>query len=156
MTPKYFYVEDDTGALIAANGTALGALLLNVSEVLSSMKFALPTFPMWLYLAGLVFAFASKGIVQAINGDIRQREKLQYARDFVIDARESSQQDPELDSQLQDMWAAMEKQHARLLKPNHGPLLDRVRALSFFASALCFLVGTSTLIVLAGQLSPVD
>lgn len=155
MTPKYFYLEDDTAILIAANGTALAALLVNVSDIVTALRLPSPTFQMWFYLCGLVFAFAAKAIIELINGDLRQREKLQYTRDFLIEARSNPALSPELEVQLQNTWNAMEEQHARLLKPEHGPSLDKWRALFYFSSALCFVVGTSTLIVLAGKIAPV-
>lgn len=150
MTIKYFYVEDDTGVLFAANGTALTALLVGLTDIVPLVKFAIPTFPMWLYLFGLIFAFLSKGMIQLINGDGLQREKLQNARDVMMAAAKESDLSDEISDQLASTWKTMEIQHAKLLKPHHGPRLDKLRALFFFLSALCFLVATSTLIYLAG------
>jgi hypothetical protein len=155
MTPRYFYVEDDTAILIAANGTALAALLINAADIITNLRLPLPTFPMWVYLTGLVFAFGAKAVVQLMNDDIRQREKLQHARDFMIEAAKSPDLTPELNERLQSGWLSMEEHYSRLLKPVHGPRLDKLRAFLFLSSALCFLIATSTLIVVAGRIAPV-
>ncbi len=155
MTPKFLYVEDDTAILVGANGTALAALLLNATDIVSVLKLPMPALPMWTYLVGLLLAFSAKAIIQIMNDDIRQREKLQQARDFYIEAQENPHLTPELAEQLQVGWRLVEQQHARLLKPHHGPRLDLWRAIFYFSSALCFVVATSLLVYQASKLVPI-
>lgn len=154
MKPKFFYVDDDTAILVGANGTALAALLLNAADIVSVLKLPMPTVPMWVYLAGLLLAFAAKAIIQLQNGDIRQREKLQHGRDFVETARARQDLTPELKQQLEDTWQILDQQYAKLLKPHHGPPLNKWRAVFYFSSALCFVGATSILIYEASSLSP--
>lgn len=154
MTIKYFYIEDDTAVLFAANGTALTALLVGVADVIPLINFPIPTYPMWLYFLGLIFAFLSKAMIQLTNGDILQREKLQNARDFMMQVTSKPDLPEELSSQFDTTWKIIETQHGKLLKPHHGPRIDKLRAIFFFLSALCFLIATSHLIYLAGYLTP--
>lgn len=153
MTIKYFYVEDDTAVLFAANGTALTALLVGITDIVPLVKFPLPTYPMWLYFLGLIFAFLAKAMIQLINGDTLQREKLQNGRDVLMAATKKNELPEELSAQFEASWKILEAQHAKLLKPHHGPRIDKLRALFFFLSAVCFLIATSTLIYLAGFLA---
>lgn len=152
VTPKYFYVEDDTAVLFAANGTALTALLVGISDVVPLLKSEMPTYPMWIYFIGLIFAFFAKMMIQLINGDIRQREKLQHARDFIIETRVNPEIDEALIAQLDESWRLTDLQYAKLLKQHHGPTIDKARAAFFLASAVCFLLATASLIDLAGKL----
>jgi hypothetical protein len=153
MTIKYYYVEDDTAVLFAGNGTALTALLVGITDLVSQLKFPIPTFPMWLYFVGLIFAFLSKAMIQLINGDIFQREKLQNARDVMMAAQKQPDLPEEVSAQIEATWKFMEERHRSLLKPQNGPFIDKLRALFFFLSALCFLFATSRLIYLAGFLT---
>jgi len=150
---KYFYVEDDTAVLFAANGTALTALLVGITDIVPLVKFLLPTYPMWLYFMGLIFAFLAKAMIQLINGDTLQREKLQNGRDVMIAASTEQDLPEEISAQLDATWKIIEAQHAKLLKPHHGPRIDKLRALFYFASAVCFLIATATLIHLAGLIT---
>jgi hypothetical protein len=84
---KYFYIEDDTGVLFGANGSALTALLIAISGVVPLAKVTIPAGLMWVYLLGLVFAFLSKAMIQLTNDDTLQREKLQHMRDLSIASR---------------------------------------------------------------------
>lgn len=154
MTPKYFYVDDDTAILVGANGSALAALLLNAANIVSELKLPMPAVPMWMYLAGLLLAFAAKAIIELQNSDVRQREKLQHGRDFIIEAQANPDITPEMADGIKTTWNLMEEQYGKLLKPQHGPMLDRWRALFYFSSALCFVIATSILIYQASKLSP--
>lgn len=150
MQPKYFYIDDDTAVLFAANGTPLLAVMATITDIIPMSKISIPTFPMWIYLFGLVFAFIAKAMIQLMNDDIRQREKLQYGRDFTVEALGREDLPPEVKAQLDTGWIALEAQYAKLLKIHHVPMINNVRALSFYLSAICFLISTSTLIYLAG------
>jgi hypothetical protein len=152
MTMKYFYVEDDTAVLFAANGTALTVLLVGVTDIVPLVKFPIPTYPIWLYFFGLIFAFLSKAMIQLINGDILQREKLQNARDVMMAAEKQPDLPEQISAQLEAVWKFMEQRHKTLLKLEHGPRIDKLRALFFFLSSLSFLFATSKLIYLAGLL----
>lgn len=153
MPMKYFYVEDDTAILFAANGTALTAMLIGVKDVIPLIKFQLPTYPMWLYFLGLIFAFLSKAMIQLINSDTQQRERLQNIRDFVIESRAQPDLTEEISAGLDDTWAFAEAEYAKLIKRETAPRIAKLRAIFFFASSLCFLVATSALIYLAGFLA---
>ncbi len=135
--------------LFASNGTALAAILVGLPDVLPLIDFPLPTYPMWVYFLGLIFAFMSKSVIQIQNGDMRQREKLQAARDWIISVSESPDAAVELKGQLPAMWEKLDILHKKLLKEHHGPRLDKIRAFCFFAAGVCFLLGTASLIHLA-------
>lgn len=152
MTVRYFYVEDDTAVLFGANGTALTALLIGVTDFIPLAKFSIPTDPMWLYFLGLIFAFLAKGMIQLINDDTLQREKLQNMRDLVTSAQKETDLTQEISKQLDDMWNFMEARYKTLFSPQGVMRISHVRALFFLASALCFLIGTARLIYLAGFL----
>lgn len=153
MPIKYFYVEDDTAVLFAANGTALTALLVGIKDVIPLIKFQLPTYPMWLYFLGLIFAFLSKAMIQLINSDTLERERLQNARDLVLEGRARSDLTEEMSAQLDTLWSFADAAYAKLIKPQTAPRIAKLRALFFFLSSLCFLVATSALIYLAGFLA---
>jgi hypothetical protein len=70
---------------LALNGTALTAVLAGASGLISENTIDVPTLPMWIYLAGLVFAFIAKSVIMAFNDDVKQREKSQAARDFLME-----------------------------------------------------------------------
>jgi hypothetical protein len=152
MSLKYFYIEDDTGTLFAANGTALTALLVGITNIVPLIKFPIPTLPMWLYFLGLIFAFFSKAMVQIMNEDTLQREKLQNARDFLVNTNEKNNLTLEMKNQLDDSWKYLDQQHKSLLKLSQIPLINKLRATFFFLSALCFLMATAQLIYLASVL----
>ncbi|WP_043615081.1 hypothetical protein [Ensifer sp. ZNC0028] len=149
-TVKFFYVEDDTAILFGANGTALTATLAAVAGMISEVKFSIPTVPMWIYFLGLIFAFGSKIVIMIYNGDIREREKSQAARDFLLEI----QADPNLNASLKEdlgaQWKAMEERRKFLLSAVVAERLNYWRALFFFASAICFLIGTSSIIWFVG------
>ncbi|MGV2099741.1 hypothetical protein [Rhizobium sp. 21-4511-3d] len=148
-TVKYFYVDDDTAILFGANGTALTAALAAAGGMISDVKFAIPTFPMWIYLLGLIFAFVSKMVITAYNGDTREREKSQSVRDFLLEVR----QDPDFEATGIDwdaQWREMEERRKHLLGLHAANRLNGLRAYSFFASALCFLIATSSVIWFVG------
>jgi hypothetical protein len=148
-TVRYFYVDDDTAILFGANGTALTAALAAAGGMISNIKFAIPTFPMWIYLLGLIFAFISKIVIMTYNGDTREREKSQSVRDFLLEARQS----PEFEATGIDwdaQWHAMEERRKVLLSLRAADRLNGLRAYSFFASALCFLISTSSVIWFVG------
>lgn len=149
-TVKYFYVDDDTAILFGANGTGLTATLVATSGALSSTTISMPTFPMWCYLSGLVFAFASKSVIMLYNNDVKQRERSQSARDFLIEARAKHAGDEETLSILEFNWREMEKQRSSLLTVKMTNRLNLVRAYSFVFSALLFLFGTISIIVYVG------
>lgn len=149
INPKFFYIEDDTAILFASNGTALAAILVGLPDVLPLIDFPLPTYPMWIYFLGLIFAFMSKSVIQVQNGDMRQREKLQANRDWIMSANENPDTTEEFKVQLQLLWEKLDKTHSKLLKEHHGPRLDKLRAIFFFVAGLCFLIGTASLISLA-------
>lgn len=153
---QYFYIDDDTAVLFAANGTALTALLVGLPDIVPLMKIPLPTYPMWIYFGGLIFAFCAKLIIQLVNGDTRQREKLQAARTFLLAALEDQHLTTEQHDQLTEQWALIERRHSMLLQPRYGPFIDQARALFFFLSAICFLTGTASLIYLAGFIETAD
>lgn len=150
MNPKFFYIEDDTAMLFASNGSALAALLVGLPDVLPLLDFPLPTYPMWLFFTGLFLAFGSKSVIQLQNEDMRQREKLQHSRDWVISTEANPDTPDELKVRLPEIWEKIAVQHSKLLKEKSGPALDRIRAVCFFLSGLCFLMGTGSLIYLAG------
>lgn len=153
MPIKYFYVEDDTAVLFAANGTALTALLVGIKDLIPLIKFQLPTYPIWLYFVGLIFAFLSKAMIQLINNDTLQRERLQDARDVVLEGKARSDLTEEMSAQLDAMWSFADAAYAKLIRPQTAPRIAKLRALFFFLSAMCFLVTTSALIYLAGVLT---
>ncbi|OWV68908.1 hypothetical protein ATY76_10390 [Rhizobium sp. R339] len=149
-TVKFFNVEDDTAILFGANGTALTASLAAVAGMISNIKFSIPTFPMWIYFLGLIFAFGSKMVIMAYNGDIREREKSQATRDFLLEIKDDPNLIDALKADWDIQWKTMEERRKVLLSPNVAERLNYWRALFFFASALCFLVGTSTIIWFVG------
>lgn len=151
---RFFYIDDDTAVLFAANGTALTALLVGLADIVPLIQFSLPTFPMWAYFSGLIFAFFAKMVIQLINTDMRKRENLQAIRTFLMEVDEDANAAEELKDQIAAQWALVDQQHRTLLQAHHGPRLDRIRALSFFLSAICFLIGTATLIYYAGFITP--
>lgn len=150
MDPKFVYIEDDTTSFLAANGGALTALLVGLPDILPLVDFPLPTYPMWIYFLGLIFAFGAKSIIQIQNDDMRQREKLQNHRNWAITASESPDMTEELSKQLDAVWEKLAALHGRLLKEHHGPILDKARASFYFASGLSFLTATGSIIWLAG------
>jgi hypothetical protein len=152
MSMKYHVVDDDTAVLFAGNGTALTALLIGVSNVMSLGNIPIPTASMWLYFLGLIFAFLSKAMIQLINGDIVEREKLNSMREFVIESGKNHDLTEELAQQYQETWNLLEKQHEALMKPHHGLRAAKFRAAFFFASSICFLIATSILIYQVGNL----
>ncbi|MER8670443.1 hypothetical protein NKH45_25240 [Mesorhizobium sp. M1156] len=153
MAIKYFYVEDDTAVLFAANGTALTALLVGLKDIVPAITFPIPTFPIWLYLLGLIFAFLSKAMIQLINGDTLQRERLQNARDLLIAALKEPDLTEDISAQLDATWRWTEAEYMKLINLPNAPRIAKLRALFFFLSALCFLIATSVLIHLAGFLT---
>lgn len=153
MSIKYFYFEDDTGVLFAANGTALTALLVGITNIVPLLKFPVPTYPMWLFFLGLIFAFLSKAMIQLINDDTLQREKLQSSRDFIVSALKEPNLPQEMSASLNASWKDMESKHGSLLKPHSAQRIAKLRALFYFISAFCFLIATSRLIYLAGALT---
>lgn len=152
MTIKYFYIEDDTGVLFAANGTALTALMVGVTEIVPLIKFQFPTLPMWFYFVGLICAFVSKAMIQMTNSDTLQREKLQSARDTLMEAESKQNLPPEMKNELAKAWNQMAIQHSKLWKLEWFPRINLVRAIFFVFSALCFLIATAQLIYFAGFL----
>jgi hypothetical protein len=150
MNPKFFRIEDDTATLFASNGTALVALLVGLPDILPLLDFPLPTYPMWLFFAGLLLAFGAKSVIQLQNEDMRQREKLQHSRDWIISTGENPETPDEIRARLPELWEKMTVQHSKLLKEQSGPILDRIRTVCFVLSGLCFLMGTGSLIYLAG------
>jgi hypothetical protein len=153
MTIKYFYVEDDTAVLFAANGTALTVLLAGITNVVPLVKFSIPTYPMWLYFFGLIFAFLSKAMIQLINDDVMQREKQQNARDVMMAADKEAELPEEVVAQLDATWKLMEERRKSLLNLQNVLRIEKLRALFFFLSALCFLIATSSMIYLASFLA---
>lgn len=153
---RYFYVDDDTTVLFAANGTALTTLVVGLPELVPLVRFQFPTFPMWIYFGGLIFAFCAKMMIQLINADMRQREKFQAIRAFLIEVREDENTAEELKEHIAGQWKLIERQQATLLQAHHAPRLDRIRTLCFFFSAVCFLIGTATLIYYAGFIGSPD
>jgi len=109
-TVKFFYVEDDTAVLFGANGTALTASLAAVAGLLSDIKFPIPMFPLWAFFLGLIFAFLSKAIITICNGDMREREKSQSIRDFVMEVRA----DPATTEEQQQKWMLFGPQWKRV------------------------------------------
>lgn len=154
--PKFFKVEDDTAILFGANGTALTASLVAVAGMISETKFSIPMYPIWIYFMGLVFGFCSKAVIMIYNGDIREREKGQAARDYLI----SIQAQPEIYEQFEDdchaLWEATELKRKSLLTVKTAERLNYWRAAFFFASAICFIVATSGIILfISKQVAPV-
>lgn len=92
---------------------------------------------MWLYFGGPIAAFSAKSVIQLQNEDLRQREKLQHDRDWIIEARGNP-------------WEKLSQRHRKLLKEHNGQVLDRIRASAYLASGSCFLAATASIIHLAG------
>ncbi|HEX8044471.1 hypothetical protein [Rhizobium sp.] len=153
-TVKYFYISDDTAILFGANGTALTATLAAVSGMISNVKFPIPTFPMWIYFLGLIFAFLAKAIIGIFNDDVREREKSQSVRDFIMEAMIDPHATDLLREQLSVQWIEMEDRRKILLKIATIDKLNKWRAIFFYISALCFLAGTSTIILFVGSKLP--
>ncbi|MGO6815623.1 hypothetical protein ELI02_22400 [Rhizobium leguminosarum] len=149
-TVKFFNVEDDTAILFGANGTALTATLAAVAGMISDIKFSIPTFPMWIYFLGLIFAFGSKMVVMTYNGDIREREKSQAACDFLLEIKDDPNLPDAMKADWDTHWQAMEDRRKILLSLKAAERLNYWRALFFFASAICFLIGTSSIIWFVG------
>jgi hypothetical protein len=150
MNPKFFYIEDDTAMLFASNGTALAALLIGIPDILPLLDFPVPTYPMWLFFAGLFLAFGAKSVIQLQNEDTRQREKLQHARDWIMNTDANPDVDGDVKTQLPALWERLDARHKRLLSERQGRALDHVRAACYLLSGTCFLAGTGSLIYLAG------
>ncbi|CAM5771132.1 hypothetical protein [Mesorhizobium amorphae] len=150
-TVRYFYIEDNTAILFGANGTALTASLAAMAGLISEVKFPLPVFPLWAYFAGLVCAFLCKMIIESFNGDVREREKSQSIRDFVMEVSADKSIPEEHKPDLDALWTTMEQRRNLLLTESMTKKLDRWRLLLFAASALCFLVGTSSILVFVGS-----
>jgi hypothetical protein len=153
VTIKYYYVNDDTAVLFAGNGTALTGLLVGITNLVPLIKFPIPTFPMWIYFFGLIFAFLSKAMIQLVNDDTFQREKMQNARDVLLAAEQTLQDSDDKTDQLEAAWKLIETQHSTLLNPQSGSRVAKFRALFFFLSAFCFLIATAMLIYFAGFLT---
>ncbi|KSV75553.1 hypothetical protein N185_17075 [Sinorhizobium sp. GW3] len=149
-TVKFFNVEDDTAILFGANGTALTAALAAVAGMLSEVKFSIPIFPMWIYFLGLIFAFGSKIVIMIYNGDIRERERSQAARDFLIEIQADPNLNDSLKADFAVQWKVMEERRKFLLNVTVAERLNYWRVLFFFASALCFLTGTSSILWFVG------
>jgi hypothetical protein len=152
MTIKYFYVEDDSAVLFGANGTALTLLLVGIKDIVPMAKFSIPTDPLWLYFMGLIFAFLSKGMIQLLNDDTLQREKLQNMRDILTTAKNVPDLDKEISSQIDNNWKIMDVRYKSLFSPNNVLRIGKLRAIFFFASVVCFLIATSRLIHFASIL----
>ena len=150
-TVKYFYIEDDTGALLGANGTALTAALAAMAGLVSEVKFAIPTLPLWLYFLGLATAFVSKYVISVFNNDVRERERSQFMRDFHSEAQSEGHAS---ESDLAGLWARMEAHRMTLLSERMVILLTKARAYSFVASMICFLVATALVIAFIGSKMP--
>jgi hypothetical protein len=146
---KVLYIEDDTGVLFGANGSALTALLIGISGVVPLAKVSIPAGVMWVYLLGIVFAFLSKAMIQLINDDTSQREKLQHMLDLLIAARNEPNITAELSSQIGVNWRSMDARYQTLFSPNRAACINRLRALFFFLSAFCFLISTARLVFFA-------
>ncbi|WP_454849567.1 hypothetical protein [Rhizobium binxianense] len=149
-TVKFFNVEDDTAILFGANGTALTATLAAVAGMISDIKFPIPTYPMWIYFLGLIFAFGSKMVIMIYNGDIREREKSQATRDFLLEIKDDPNLPAELEADWNLSWKSMEDRRKILLSVCAAERLNYWRALFFFASAICFLIATSSIIWFVG------
>jgi hypothetical protein len=149
-TVKFFNVEDDTAILFGANGTALTATLAAAAGLISDFKFPIPTFPMWIYFLGLIFAFGSKMVIMTYNGDIREREKSQATRDFLLEIKDDPNLSDALKADWGTHWKAMEERRKILLSVEVAERLNYWRALFFFASAICFLMATSSVIWFVG------
>jgi hypothetical protein len=144
---KYFYIEDDTAVLFGANGTALTAVLAGASGLVSENKIDMPTLPMWMFLIGLVFAFIAKSVIMAFNDNVKQREKSQAVRDFLMEARKENEGNDAALKEIDAQWLIMESQRKLLLSAKMITALNWVRACTFFAAAICFLIGTSSIIL---------
>ncbi|MBX5160336.1 hypothetical protein HJB89_24940 [Rhizobium sp. NZLR8] len=149
-TVKFFKVEDDTAILFGANGTALTASLAAVAGMISNIKFPIPTFPLWIYFLGLIFAFGSKMVIMIYNGDIREREKSPATRDFLLEIKDDPDLDDSLKADWDTHWKMMEDRRKILLSIKTAERLNYWRALFFFASALCILTATSSVILFVG------
>ncbi len=147
---KYFYVEDDTAILFGANGTALTATLAAVAGMISDIKFAIPTFPLWAYFAGLIFAFISKSVIMIYNGDVKEREKSQAVRDFLLEALPEKEALAKEGVDWDKEWADMVERRKTLLSLKTTYRLNYVRAYAFFASAICFVLGTGSILWFVG------
>lgn len=149
-TVKYFYVEDDTTILFGANGTALTAALAAVAGMISQVKLDIPTFPLWAYFFGLLFAFVSKSVIMIYNGDIREREKSQATRDFLMEVEGQKDALKREGFDWDDSWKAMIDRRKFLLTVKTAERLNYVRAYAFFASATCFVLGTGSILLFVG------
>lgn len=149
-TVKFFKVEDDTAILFGANGTALTASLAAVAGMISNIKFPIPTFPMWIYFLGLIFAFGSKMVIMIYNGDILEREKSQATRDFLLEIKDGPNLDDALKADWDTSWKMMDGRRKILLSIETAERMNYWRSLLFFASALCFLIATSSVIWFVG------
>ncbi|WP_245279815.1 hypothetical protein [Rhizobium leguminosarum] len=149
-TVKFFKVEDDTAILFGANGTALTASLAAVAGMISNIKFPIPTFPMWIYFLGLIFAFGSKMVIMIYNGDILEREKSQATRDFLLEIKDDPNLDDALKADWDTSWKMMDGRRKILLSIETAERMNYWRPLLFFASALCFLIATSSVIWFVG------
>ncbi|ACI55587.1 hypothetical protein Rleg2_2312 [Rhizobium leguminosarum bv. trifolii WSM2304] len=149
-TVKFFKVEDDTAILFGANGTALTASLAAVAGMISNIKFPIPTFPMWIYFLGLIFAFGSKMVIMIYNGDILEREKSQATRDFLLEIKDDPNLDDALKADWDTSWKMMDGRRKILLSIETAERMNYWRSLLFFASALCFLIATSSVIWFVG------
>ncbi|MDR7222479.1 hypothetical protein [Aminobacter aminovorans] len=153
-TVKFFYIEDDTAVLFGANGTALTASLAAVAGFISDIKFPIPTFPLWAFFLGLVFAFLSKAIITIYNGDVREREKGQSIRDFVMEVADDPNMTNDLRIEMNAVWAMMEDRRKKLLSLGAVYKLEKWRAVFYFGSAICFLLGTSSILLFVASISP--
>ena len=151
MTQKFFYIDDNTAVLIAANGSPLLVFITAIKDLieLEGISSLIPA--LWIYFAGLIFAFCCKPVIEFINDDTKEREKLQYGRNLAIETLKTENLPDEIRRQAEETLVMVEHRYTKLLKPTNASKPAHLRAWFFALSCICFLVATAMLISAAAE-----
>lgn len=154
LNPQYRRLERDWDELLfKANGASLTLYVtvitgLIASDALSARLWAL--IPCMIYFIGLCFAFVVHISHRAIDEDVRQRERLNDARTFIIDKLKRDDLPPTIRTELEVAFGRAEEKHKTLMTIADKERTDRLGGKAYFWSLGCFLASTFLVMIYFG------